>query len=64
MAIRFGGVSPETLQRWVAMTAVQFVLFEPVDWVAGNDEIRAVGENLLHLLSAQVRSLGNKPTRE
>ncbi len=61
---RWKDAPPETLQRWVAMTAVQFVLFEPVDWVAGNDEIRAVGENLLRLMSTQVRSLGNKPTRE
>src|SRR3954454_7925676 len=30
--------SHEALQRLVAMTAIQFVLFEPVDHVKGNDE--------------------------
>ena len=45
------------------MTAVQFILFEPVDWAAKNDEIKAAAENLLRLLSAQVELLGNKPPR-
>src|SRR5690349_9257442 len=30
----------ESLQRLVAMTAIQFVLFEPVGRVKGNDEVR------------------------
>lgn len=61
---RWWDAPPETLQRWVAMTAVQFVLFEPLDWVAGNDEIRAVGEQLLRLMSTQIRALGNGPAHE
>src|SRR3954467_3472403 len=32
--------SHEALQRLVAMTAIQFVLFEPVDFVKGNDEFK------------------------
>ena len=45
------------------MTAIQFVLFEPVDWVAGNDEFKVVAENLLRMMSTQVKSLGDKPAK-
>ena len=31
---------PEALQRLVAMTAIQFILFEPVGRVKGNDEFK------------------------
>jgi hypothetical protein len=54
---------PETLQRLVAMTAIQFNLFEPVDWLPGNEEVQAAGKNLLSLMSAQVKSLGDKRTK-
>ena len=54
---------PETLQRLVAMTAIQFLLFEPVDWVAGNEELKTVAENLLRMMSTQVKSLGDRPTK-
>lgn len=51
---------PEILQRLVLMTAIQFVLFEPVDWVAGNDEFKAVAEKLLTILSTQLKTLKAK----
>ena len=54
---------PETLQRLVAMTAIQFLLFEPVDWVAGNEELKTVAENLLRMMSIQVKSLGDRPAK-
>lgn len=34
----------EALQRIVAMTAIQFVLFEPVDLVKDNDEFKVAAE--------------------
>ncbi len=47
----------EALQRLVAMTAIQFVLFEPADWVQGNDEFRAAAERVITILAAQLKSL-------
>lgn len=37
---------PEVLQRLVLMTAMQFVLFEPKDWVEGNDKFKCVAEEM------------------
>ena len=37
---RWKNSRPETLQRLVAITAIQFLLFEPEDWVKGNDEVK------------------------
>jgi len=45
------------------MTAVQFVLFEPVGWVAGNDELKVAAAALLTMMSAQLKSLGDRPTQ-
>ena len=52
--------SPEALQRLVAMTAIQFVLFEPVDWVKGNNELKTVAEKLMAMLSDQLKTLKTK----
>ncbi len=52
--------SHEALQRLVAMTAIQFILFEPVDWVKGNDEFKVAAEKMLHILHAQVKTLKTK----
>jgi hypothetical protein len=49
--------SIEALQRLVAMTAIQFVLFEPVDLVKGNDQVRVAAEELLKALSEQLKTL-------
>lgn len=44
------------------MTAIQFVLFEPLDWVEGNDKFKVAGENLINLVSGQLKWLKNKYT--
>ncbi len=51
---------PEELQRLVLMTAIQFVLFEPLDWVAGNDEFKVAADKLLQVVIAQMKRLGEK----
>jgi hypothetical protein len=50
----------EALQRTVALTAIQFVLFEPVDRVKGNDEVRVAADNLIKLIVAQLKTLKTK----
>ena len=49
--------SPEALQRLVAMVATQFLLFEPTDWVEGNDELKAAAERMLDVIAAQLKGL-------
>src|SRR5208283_1654527 len=49
--------SPEALQRLVAMTAIQFILFEPVDWVRGNEEVKGAAKKLVSMLSEQLKTL-------
>lgn len=49
--------SLEALQRLVAMTAVQFLLFEPVGWVKGNKEVKIAAEKLLTLLGDQLKTV-------
>ncbi len=51
---------PEALQRIVAMTAIQFVLFEPVDWVKDNDDFKAAAEKLIAIIAAQLKTLKTK----
>ena len=50
----------EALQRLVAMTAIQFVLFEPVDRVEGNEEVKDAAKKLVSLLSEQLKTLKTK----
>ena len=50
---------PETLQRLVALMAIQFLVFEPVDSVKGNDEVQTVGKKLMDLIFGQLKLLGN-----
>jgi hypothetical protein len=52
--------SLEALQRLVAMTAIQFVLFEPADQVKGNDELKVAAEKLIQVLAAQLKTLKTK----
>jgi hypothetical protein len=52
--------SLEALQRLVAMTAVQFVLFEPSDWVKGNDELRDAADRMLTIIGDQLKTLKAK----
>lgn len=51
----------ETLQRLVLMVAVQLVLFEPDDLVAGNEEFKEVADKLLEVIRRQLNVLGDKP---
>lgn len=57
---KFKNARPEELQRLVMMTAIQFVLFEPSDWVKGNDEFQLAAEKLLNLTSSQLNLLKEK----
>lgn len=50
----------EALQRLVAMTAVQFLLFEPVELVEGNAELRGAAERMIELIAAQLKTLKTK----
>lgn len=50
----------EAQQRVVAMTAIQFLLFEPVGLVKGNDDLKEVAEKMVGILVAQLRTLKTK----
>jgi hypothetical protein len=50
----------EALQRVVAMTAIQFVLFEPVGRVKGNDEFRVAADKTIEIMIAQLKTLKTK----
>lgn len=50
----------EALQRIVAMTAIQFVLFEPAGLVKGNDEFKVAAEKLIQIIIAQLKTLKTK----
>jgi hypothetical protein len=47
----------EALQRVVAMTAIQFVLFEPVGRVKGDDEFKVAADKMFEIISAQLKTL-------
>lgn len=50
----------EAKQRVVAMTAIQFLLFEPVGLVKGNDELKGVADKMIGLLIDQLKTLKTK----
>jgi len=52
--------SLEALQRLVAMTAIQFVLFEPVSRVKGNDEFKVAADRMIEIIVAQLKTLKTK----
>ena len=51
---------PEELQRIIAVAAIQFILFEPDDWVDGNDKFNVAGGELLDIIVAQLKWLKAK----
>ena len=55
---------PEELQRWVMVAAIQFVLFEPDDWVAGSDDFKVAAEKLLDVTLSQLKGLKEKHPRQ
>lgn len=57
---KFKNSRPEELQRLVMMTAMQFVLFEPEEWVEGNDEFKVAAEKLIEVTSSQLKWLKEK----
>src|SRR5450631_405458 len=50
----------ESLQRLVARTAIQFVLFEPVGHVKGNDEFKIAADKMVEIILAQLKKLKTK----
>jgi hypothetical protein len=44
----------------VAMTAIQFVLFEPVGYVQGDDEFNAAADKMIEIIIAQLKTLKTK----
>ena len=50
----------ESLQRVVAMTAIQFVLFEPEERVKGNDEFKVAADKMIEIILAQLKTLKTK----
>ena len=51
---------PEELQRLVMMTAIQFVLFEPDEWVQGNKDFENAADKLIEVTSTQLKWLKEK----
>lgn len=51
---------PEELQRLVMMTAIQFVLFEPDDWVEGNADFKKAADELIEMTISQLNWLKEK----
>jgi hypothetical protein len=50
----------EALQRIVAVTAIQFILFEPNGRVQGDAEFRVAAEKMIEVLFAQLKTLQTK----
>src|ERR1700730_6425394 len=50
----------EAFQRLVAMQAIQFVLFEPVERVKGNDEFKVAADKIVEIILAQLKTLKTK----
>jgi len=59
-AAKFKNARPEELQRLVMMTAIQFVLFEPDEWVEGNKDFKIAAENLIEMTVSQLKWLKKK----
>jgi len=57
---KFKNARPEELQRLVMMTAIQFVLFEPDEWVEGNKDFKIAAENLIEMTLSQLKRLKEK----
>ena len=61
---KFKNARPEELQRLVMMTAIQFVLFEPNEWVQENKDFKVAAEKLMEVTSLQLKWLEEKHRRE
>ena len=61
---KFKNARPEELQRMVMMTAIQFILFEPAEWVEKNHEFKVAAEKLIEVTSSQLKWLKEKHHRK
>jgi hypothetical protein len=52
--------SLEALQRLVLMKAIQFILYEPVGRVEGNDEFKVPADRMIEIVGAQLKTLKTK----
>ncbi len=59
-ASKFNYARPEELQRLAMMTAIQFVLFEPHEWVEGSKDFKVAVEKLIDVTSSQLKWLKEK----
>jgi hypothetical protein len=59
-AANFTNARPEELQRMTLIAATQLVLFEPKDWVEGNDRFKGLAEDLLDHVIKQVQWVKEK----
>jgi hypothetical protein len=50
----------EALQRLVAITAIQFILFEPEGKVKGNDEFKVAADKMIEIILAQLKTFKMK----
>lgn len=53
-AANFTNARPEELQRMALIAAAQFVLFEPKDWVEGNERFKGLAEDLMDHVIKQI----------
>ena len=53
----------EALQRVVAMTAIQFVLFEPVGRVKGNDEFKVAADKMIEIIARSIENAQDEEIR-
>lgn len=64
---KWQNASLEAKQRVTAMAGIQFLIFEPVDRVDGNDKLKIAADNLLEVLAHGrdvARHVGIQRTRE
>jgi hypothetical protein len=52
--------SLEALQRLVLIKAIQFILYEPVGRVEGNDEFKVAADRMIEIVVAQLKTLKTK----
>jgi hypothetical protein len=52
--------SLEALQRLVLIKAIQFILYEPVGRVKGNDEFKVASDGVIEIVLAQLKTLKTK----
>lgn len=54
---KWQNASLEAKQRVMTMAAIQFLIFEPVDRVDGNDKLKIAADKLLEVLGNQLKGM-------